>query len=220
MISTHDIIVRLAVTVLLSGAIGFERSLTGKVAGMRTHILVGLGAAIFTLVSGYAFATGPSNADRIAAQIVTGIGFVAGGVILKERGTVKGITTAAGLWTVASIGMAAGAGLFALSVAGTIAVLLTLVVLRYVEARLPRRRHQTWELDLTLPADADSTQLRSVLEPHCFKHWLIALTEAETKQVTLGIEMKRNPDIEAVSAQLRALGACSITWRATAELET
>src|SRR5439155_9143296 len=89
MITSQEIIVRLLVALLLSGAVGFQRALTGKAAGMRTHILVGVGSALFTLVSGYAFHTTASNADRIAAQIVSGIGFIGGGAILKERGSIK-----------------------------------------------------------------------------------------------------------------------------------
>src|SRR5690348_5850589 len=105
MISTQEIVVRLLAALLLCGAVGLQRALTGKAAGMRTHILVGVGAALFTLVSGYAFRTSPSNTDRIAAQIVSGIGFIGGGAILKERGSIRGLTTAAGLWAAAALGM-------------------------------------------------------------------------------------------------------------------
>src|ERR671937_1811945 len=78
------------------------------------------------LVSGYAFHTTASNADRIAAQIVSGIGFIGGGAILKERGSIKGLTTAAGLWTAAALGMAAGAGLYIMGIASAVIILLTL----------------------------------------------------------------------------------------------
>src|SRR5437764_4635544 len=149
MISTQEIIVRLLVALGLSGVVGLQRALTGKAAGMRTHILVGVGAALFTLVSGYAFHTTASNADRIAAQIVSGIGFIGGGAILKDRGAIKGLTTAAGLWSAAALGMAAGAGLYFMGVATAVIILLTLVVLRRVELRLPRRSRERWSISIS-----------------------------------------------------------------------
>jgi putative Mg2+ transporter-C (MgtC) family protein len=84
MISTSEVVIRLLVALLFCGAVGVQRCLAGKAAGVRTHVLVGMGAAIFTLISGYAFHTTPANADRIAAQVVSGIGFIGGGAILKE----------------------------------------------------------------------------------------------------------------------------------------
>src|SRR6478752_2574777 len=107
---------------VLSAAIGVERERRLKSAGLRTHILVGLGSALFTLVSAYGFAplglptTDPS---RIAAQVVTGIGFVGAGVIFVNRGNVVGLTTAASIWVTAGVGMACGAGLPVLAAAGT-----------------------------------------------------------------------------------------------------
>lgn len=112
MITMQEIVIRLLAAGLFCGAVGLQRALTGKAAGMRTHILVGVGAALFTLVSGYAFRTTPSNTDRIAAQIVSGIGFIGGGAILKlsEERDIRGLTTAAGIWMTAAMGVAAGLG--------------------------------------------------------------------------------------------------------------
>src|SRR3954453_10746687 len=107
---------------VLSAVIGIERERRLKSAGLRTHILVGLGSALFTLVSAYGFAplgletTDPS---RIAAQVVTGIGFVGAGVIFVNRGNVVGLTTAASIWVTAAVGMACGAGLPIIAAAGT-----------------------------------------------------------------------------------------------------
>jgi putative Mg2+ transporter-C (MgtC) family protein len=113
-----NIVLRLVVASVLGGAIGIERELRDREAGIRTHLLVSLGAALFTIVSAYAFhsflASGSSvvRADptRIAAQIVTGIGFLGAGAIIREGLSVRGLTTAATLWVVAAIGMACGAG--------------------------------------------------------------------------------------------------------------
>src|SRR5205823_2820982 len=179
MISTQEIIVRLLVALVLSGAVGLQRALTGKAAGMRTHILVGVGAALFTLVSGYAFHTTASNADRIAAQIVSGIGFIGGGAILKERGSIKGLTTAAGLWTAAALGMAAGAGLYSMGIASAVIILVTLAVLRRIELRFPRRMLETWSIRLTLAQGATVEQVRAALTPHCRKVALVQLSRDE-----------------------------------------
>jgi len=102
---------------LLSGLVGFEREAQQKAAGLRTHMLVGFGAALFTLVGAYAFED--SDAARVAAQVVTGVGFLGAGAIFRTGSTVSGLTTAAGLWAVAAIGMAAGAGLVVGAVVAT-----------------------------------------------------------------------------------------------------
>jgi putative Mg2+ transporter-C (MgtC) family protein len=128
-----DLVLRLAVAVLLGAAIGFERELRSQPAGFRTHTVVSLGSATFTVVSAFAF-TGPgADPTRIAAQIVTGIGFIGAGTILQSRGHIRGLTTAASLWAVAAIGMAAGAALYVLAVASTVLLIIVLQVLDRVE---------------------------------------------------------------------------------------
>jgi len=129
---------RLILAAVLSGLIGFEREARQKAAGLRTHMLVGLGAALFTLVGAYAFA-GP-DPSRVAAQVVTGIGFLGAGAIFREGVTVTGLTTAAGLWAVAAIGMTAGSGLTAGAVAATVITLVILYGLGLVERRMRDRR--------------------------------------------------------------------------------
>jgi putative Mg2+ transporter-C (MgtC) family protein len=130
---------RLSVGLLLGAVIGFERELHRQPAGFRTHALVSLGAALFTVVSAYGFAGPTVDPTRIAAQIVTGIGFIGAGTILQHRGSVRGLTTAASLWAVAAIGMASGAGMLAMAVIGTFLILVVLVFLDRVE-ELARRR--------------------------------------------------------------------------------
>ena len=215
--STAEILLRLAIAVVLSGAVGMERSLTGKVAGIRTHVLVGLGAAIFTIVSGYAFGHTASNSDRIAAQVVSGLGFIAGGVILRERGSIKGLTTAADLWAVASLGMAVGAGLYALGIAGAVVVLITLVLLRYVEAYFPRRRYAVWQLDLTMPGETGSVEVLTAIRPRCHHASLTTFCQAEETRVSYTIGLAHDADLDALTCTLRGLGARSITWQASDE---
>jgi len=134
-----ELTVRLVVALLLGGVIGWERELARMPAGFRTHALVSLGSAIFTVISAYAF-TGPgSDPTRIAAQIVSGIGFLGGGAILLYGGTVRGLTTAASLWSVAAVGMAAGAGLYVVATIGALLVIIGLEVFQRVEGVVKRR---------------------------------------------------------------------------------
>ncbi len=129
----------LALSVLLGAVIGLERERQGKSAGLRTHALVSLGSALFTLISirgfGGVAAMGGRDPARVAAQIVTGVGFLGAGTIMHEGITIRGLTTAASLWTTAGIGMAAGSGMVAVAMAGTVLVHLVLALM----ARLERR---------------------------------------------------------------------------------
>jgi putative Mg2+ transporter-C (MgtC) family protein len=134
-----ELTVRLVVALLLGGVIGWERELGRMPAGFRTHALVSLGSAIFTVISAHAF-TGPgSDPTRIAAQIVSGIGFLGGGAILHYGGTVRGLTTAASLWSVAAVGMAAGAGLYVVAAISSVLVIIGLEVFQRLERVLKRR---------------------------------------------------------------------------------
>jgi putative Mg2+ transporter-C (MgtC) family protein len=132
------VLLRLFVAGVLGGAIGVERELRERQAGLRTHLVVCVGAALFTLVGAYAF-TGPNtDPSRIAAQIVTGIGFLGAGAIIRQGLSVRGLTTAATLWLVAAIGMAAGAGYWDGALIATIGALLTLGPLRVIAYRILR----------------------------------------------------------------------------------
>jgi len=134
-----ELTVRLVVALLLGAVIGWEREMQRMPAGFRTHALVSLGSAIFTIVSAYAF-TGPlSDPTRIAAQIVSGVGFLGGGAILHYGGTIRGLTTAASLWAVAAVGMATGAGLFVVAAVSTILVIVALEIFQRLE-RVAKRR--------------------------------------------------------------------------------
>ena len=131
----------LVLAFVLSAVIGIEREIRLKSAGLRTHILVGVGSAMFTLVSAYGFtALGLPQTDpsRIAAQVVSGIGFVGAGVIFVNRGNVVGLTTAASIWVTAAVGMACAAGLPVLAIAGTLLLLVAASALPAAE-RLLRR---------------------------------------------------------------------------------
>ena len=144
-----EYVIRIAIAVVLGFSIGLERELTNKYAGLRTHILVCLGACVFTIISIYGFptfapgdnviidqATGIRDTSRVAAQIVTGIGFIGAGTVLRNGPIVFGLTTAATLWIAASLGMACGAGMFDIAFAGTVLSILTLVMIRVFERKV------------------------------------------------------------------------------------
>jgi putative Mg2+ transporter-C (MgtC) family protein len=135
---------RLLLAAGLGAAIGLEREFRHKPAGLRTNILIALGSALYTTVS--MTMAGPGGTpDRIAAQIVTGIGFLGGGAILRSGVTVRGMTTAATIWVNAAIGMAAGAGEFAVATGSTVITLVVLAVLPPIERYFERRRNVTRE---------------------------------------------------------------------------
>lgn len=142
----QDVLIRLGVATLLGGLVGLEREKVSRPAGLRTHILVCVGAALVMIISMdmYAIYKGLASVDpgRIAAQVVSGIGFLGAGTIMREGATVRGLTTAASLWVVAAIGLAAGAGLYTSAVAAALIVLVTLLMLSKVERRLTRRRYR------------------------------------------------------------------------------
>jgi putative Mg2+ transporter-C (MgtC) family protein len=131
-------VISLLVAAVLGAAIGLERELNQKAAGLRTNILICLGACIFTLISRQMGSAFESSATRIAAHIVGGIGFLGAGAIIQDRAGVQGITTAATIWLVASIGMSCGAGLYGLAFVATALAILTLLGLGPLERKLKK----------------------------------------------------------------------------------
>ncbi len=123
-----DMVIRLVVSAFLGGVIGWERERREKPAGLRTHMLVSLGACLFTILSVYAFGD-TSDPARVAANIVVGIGFLGAGTIVRSMGKVSGLTTAASVWAVSAIGMSIGAGLYIIGIASA---LLVFIVLRFL----------------------------------------------------------------------------------------
>ena len=144
----HTIIVKLLLSVLVGSIIGIERELRSKSAGFRTIMLICLGATLFTVFSqiiGY-----PSNSDRIASNIVTGIGFLGAGVIFRNNNRVNGITTAASIWISAALGMGIGCGYFTVSFIGCALVIIILVLFSFMDRYLDRV-NQVREYKITYP---------------------------------------------------------------------
>jgi putative Mg2+ transporter-C (MgtC) family protein len=165
MLSFSEILIRLALASLFGALIGLERERKDWAAGLRTHMLVSVGSCLIMIVSAFGFAdilgTEHVSLDpsRVAAQVVSGIGFIGAGTILfLKQGAVRGLTTAAGLWTVAAIGLATGGGLYFAAGATTIIALIILWVLQPIERAYSKRfKHKTLRVVTTL--DADTTSL-------------------------------------------------------------
>lgn len=172
-LSSLEVVFRIALAAGLGGAIGLERELREREAGLRTHLLVSVGSALFTMVSAYAwtgwrFSTEEGlvfDPTRIAAQIVTGIGFLGAGAIIRQGLSVRGLTTAATLWVVAAIGMAAGVGYYEAALVTTALVLLTLWPLRIIAFRLAARtRPEEGRLAVQLPSGASAVSVLEAVE--------------------------------------------------------
>ncbi|HET7856804.1 MAG TPA: MgtC/SapB family protein [Gaiellaceae bacterium] len=172
-LSWAEVLLRVGLAAVLGGAIGAEREIREREAGLRTHMLVSVGSALFTLVSAYAWrdfqfsaASGITfDPTRIAAQVVSGIGFLGAGAIIRQGLSVRGLTTAATLWVVAAIGMAAGAGYYSAATITTILVLVSLWPLRVVAHRLmPRIRPEEGRLAVELRPGATTVSIVEAVE--------------------------------------------------------
>jgi putative Mg2+ transporter-C (MgtC) family protein len=197
-----EVALRLAVAAALTGAVGLEREFRERAAGLRTHMLVGVGSALFTIVSAYAWGdfifdrTQGTVFDptRIAAQIVTGIGFLGAGVIIRQGLSIRGVTTAAGLWVAAAIGMAVGAGYWGAALIGTGVVLVGLGPLRLAEGWVVRRRREGGTLEIDLRPEEPLGPVLSVLEGRRARVSRIHLEEEETGR-ELRIEVRMPPGV-------------------------
>jgi putative Mg2+ transporter-C (MgtC) family protein len=144
-----NLILRLLLAGVMGGLIGLERELRAKEAGFRTHFIVALGSALFMIISQFAF-SGRFDAARVAAQVVSGIGFIGAGVIIFQKNVVRGVTTAAGLWVAAAIGLACGAGMFDVAGAAALMTVLCLELLHFFHLRYGEK-----VVDLTLKSQGN-----------------------------------------------------------------
>ena len=213
-ISWADITIRLLVAAALSGAIGAERELRERVAGLRTHMLVGVGAALFTLVSAYAWGDFVFDRSRgtifdptrVAAQIVSGIGFLGAGAILRQGLSVRGLTTAAGLWVAAAIGMAAGAGFYVAAVVTTAIALVGLGPFRWVETLLNRLGGEGGVLEVDLPPNQPFTPvLVHLRERRVRVSGLDLEAEDESRKLRIEVELPRSTSGRALVEELLAM---------------
>ncbi|MGM9674510.1 MAG: MgtC/SapB family protein [Bacteroidaceae bacterium] len=184
---------RLLVALLLGGIIGLEREYRSKDAGFRTHFLVSLGSALFCLVSQYGFGPDLKDASRVAAQVVSGIGFLGAGTIIFQRNVIRGLTTAAGLWVTAAIGLACGTGMYMAALIATTMVLLGLEVLN---AFIPQIGTTT--VTLSFSSSSKESILKAVdnIKQECLELYAYELKDNRTAQgehfrATLVIRIRR-----------------------------
>jgi putative Mg2+ transporter-C (MgtC) family protein len=206
-----DVAVRLLVAAALGAAIGLEREVHGHPAGMRTHLLVSLGSALFTVLSIYGFPPAgetPADTSRVAAQIVSGIGFLGAGAIIKEGFSVRGLTTAASLWAVAAVGMGAGAAQYVIALVATAIIVFSLWPLGAVAKRIHGRSK---ELRMIL---VGLTGLESIAEvSHLLTEAQLEILSVETAPegedgyvVTFGVRVPSGSHLPAALARIQALG--------------
>jgi putative Mg2+ transporter-C (MgtC) family protein len=213
---------RLVGAAFLGGLIGFEREYHDQPAGFRTHILVTVGAALFTLVGAYGTAefVGDSavrfDPTRVAAQVVTGIGFLGAGAILRQGINIRGLTTAASIWVTASIGVAVALGFWAAGVITTVIALVSLLFLRPVQRVMLRSlRQSVLKLVVDLEAGGHLGTVSEVLESKGV-HVRLIRTAGEPRgkrQITLNVEVPSDVDWDEVVERVRSLDEVSdVDW--------
>lgn len=221
-----DIILRLGVATLLGCIIGLERERRVWAAGMRTHMLVSVGSALFMLVSMFGFADALKtpgvmlDPSRVASQVASGIGFLGAGTIIFRRDAVRGLTTAASLWVVAAIGLASGGGLYVAAVATTILTLIILALLKPIERRLFADRRPKNLLVVASRAEtslfAIESALRNVNVEVSYIQWRMdnsSENNGEQYQVEIGFNKMRGPELSAVMDCLRTVPGISAVSR-------
>jgi len=216
-IPLSDMLIRLAVAVVLGGLIGLERETHDRPAGLRTHILVCAGAALFTLCS-YQIAGTRFDPGRVTAQIVTGMGFLGAGTIIRQGNIVRGLTTAASMWTVSAIGIAVAIGgeMLYLAIAASTLVFVTLSVVRYVEdSRLLKRGERL--LVATVRNSAESLYaLLAVLARHGVRIRVVGSEEAAdgaSQLVRVRMRVAQDFDEDSLGADLAANeNVINYTW--------
>jgi putative Mg2+ transporter-C (MgtC) family protein len=211
-----EVLLRIFVAAALGGAIGLERELRERQAGLRTHLVVSVGAALFTLVSAYGFHNFEGKVDptRIAAQIVSGIGFLGAGAIIRQGLSVRGLTTAASLWLVAAIGMASGAGYWDGALIATLGALLTLGPLRIVAFRiLSRYRPQHDRLLIEIPAGGSPVPIIEAIERQRGKVVSLDIAqEGDRRSVGVDVELAAGSAPAVVAEVAEIDGVLEVRW--------
>jgi putative Mg2+ transporter-C (MgtC) family protein len=213
-----DLSVRLLIAAALGALIGVEREIHGHPAGMRTHLLVALGSAIFTELSIFAFqGTTSSQIDpsRVAAQIVSGIGFLGAGAIIKDGASIRGLTTAASLWATAAIGLAAGAGEYVIGLTGSIIVIFSLWPLNRVAERLHRADRLTMRLNLVVDRLEALAEISAVLARNRLEIVGVQTERLETTKFAVGFEIRQRAGSNLVDAIEQAAGIIGVVVAGT-----
>ncbi len=204
-----DVLISIAVAVLLGFAIGFERKCRAKEAGIRTHTIVCAGAALMTALSKYGFSDAVDfDASRIASQIVSGIGFLGAGIIVYRKNQIHGLTTAAGVWATAGVGMAAGAKMYIAAV-GSAVMLIFVQCILHLDLRIFRTR-RSYLLHVDFMENGDTDSVKEILETEHFQSLIMKqtpegiaysatlFTDKEFSSKKLSEIMHENPYITAI----------------------
>jgi putative Mg2+ transporter-C (MgtC) family protein len=211
-----EVLLRIFVAAALGGAIGLEREIRERQAGLRTHLVVSVGSALFTLVSAYGFSNFDGKVDptRIAAQIVSGIGFLGAGAIIRQGLSVRGLTTAASLWLVAAIGMAAGAGYWDGALIATLGALLTLGPLRVFSFRmLSRYRPQHDRLIVEVPAGGSPVPIIEAIERQSGRVVSLEIAqEGDRRTVDIDVELTVGASPRIVAEVAEIDGVLEVRW--------
>ena len=211
-----DIALRLGMAAVLTGLVGLEREWRERAAGLRTHMLVGVGSALFTLVSAYAWSDFVFDPTRIAAQIVTGIGFLGAGAIIRQGLSVRGLTTAAGLWVVAAIGMAVGAGYYSAALIATGIVLVGLGPFRWLEGgtALTRFRRAGRSLEVDLTAEHSISEPLAVVDERRVRISRVELEDRkDRRRLRIQLDVPLGQAEERLVEDLAALeGVVAVRW--------
>jgi putative Mg2+ transporter-C (MgtC) family protein len=200
--SNADLVLRMVVATALGGAVGLERQLADEAAGFRTHLLVALGACLFGLVSVLA----PGNDTRIAAQVVTGIGFLGAGAILRTGATIRGLATASSLWVVAGVGLATAFGNWVIAAVGAGLAVLVLRSIDFEVRALRRWSSKRAELKLLVPPGTEVDQvIRRVTATGAIFRGIDANAEEGGTTLTLSLDLPHRVRPDVVADAARAL---------------
>lgn len=172
-----EVTIRLVVALLLGGIIGVEREFRAKDAGFRTHFLVSVGSALFCVVSQFGFGEELKDASRVAAQVVSGIGFLGAGTIIFQKNVIRGLTTAAGLWVTAAIGLACGTGMLLIAAVSTALVLIGLEV---INEFIPRIGTTSIALTFTSPSKESVMRVIDQIKHDCIELYSYELKDRHT----------------------------------------
>ncbi len=217
--STLDYLYPLFFSLILCGCIGFERESHGRAAGLRTHILVGISSTLIVLASIYMAQSNEygivSDPGRVSAGVVTGIGFIGAGTIIRFRASIKGLTTAASIWAAAAVGLAIGSGFYLGALATTVLILFSLVFLGKIEKMFIKKAYYKSLVVISSAEVGNLKLIKQVLDSHeaDIKDFEISMSK-KNEQVNLCFDLKIDENIEEelVAAVARIKGVVSASW--------
>ena len=197
------IVLRLFVALVLSGLIGFEREINNHSAGFRTHILVGVGSCLMMILSLFGFTAFLEVYDnirfdpaRIPSYVISGIGFLGAGTIIVYGGTVRGLTTAASIWTVAGMGLVVGAGMYSVAIVATLIILMSLIFLNHIENFFPKSKSNNL-IEIVVEEDFKIHQVIEVMERYnlSIKSIEVFRIEGSLRKIYIKTKLKKSQDI-------------------------